>query len=105
MKRNNKLSRIAELEKLVEDANAEKQVLKDLLRQEVFALDDLSENFKKLEDKLERAETTIQCFFTGHTPPMCDLTMLVMAQWGRKRLAEIKSVAKLLVSTNVAENK
>lgn len=66
-----------------------------------FTTDDfLSKEFickkevQRLLVELKRAHDTIDCFFTGKIPEGADLTMCVLATWGKKRKKEMEESKK-----------
>jgi len=44
-----------------------------------------------LEAVYYAAEAELQCFWTGNVPENATLSQMILAQWGRKRLEEMKS--------------
>lgn len=49
----------------------------------------------ELEAHIEQLEAELQCFWTGDVPEHANFSMILLAQWGRKRLAEINKKPKL----------
>lgn len=57
----------------------------------------LKERVLTAEAKVEYLQSLVDAFFTGESPDGGNFNHIIMAQWGRKRLAEKKKqVAALL---------
>lgn len=57
----------------------------------------LKERVLEAEARATYAESLLEAFYTGNVPEKSSLKHVIMAQWGRKRLAEIGKTPALLV--------
>lgn len=58
---------------------------------------DLKERIIEAETRAAYYESLVDAFFSGQSPDGANFNHIIMAQWGRKRLAEkVKQTAALL---------